>query len=225
VFTDGKRVIFRLTETREPTCVHDLLANYKGILISDFYAGYDAVQCGQQKCWVHLIRDMNDDLRDAPFDAELETFVFSVKNLIIPIMECIQRYGLRKKHLQKFKHDVEQFYGKTIVDKYYRSDLALKYQKRFIRYRDSLFTFLEHEAIPWHNNTAEGAIRHIAKQRDISMIFSEPVTHDYLVLLGIRQTCRLQGKSFFKFLFSGETDLEHFDARTRKRNREASDHI
>jgi hypothetical protein len=34
------------------------------------------------------------------------------------------------------------------------------------------------------------------------MIFSAPVTHDYLVLLGIRQTCRLQGKSFFKFLTS-----------------------
>jgi Transposase IS66 family len=112
---------------------------------------------------------------------------------------------------------VAQFYRNTVVNKYYRSDLALKYQKRFIRYRESLFTFLNHEAIPWHNNTAEGAIRPIAKQRDISMIFSAPVTHDYLVLLGIRQTCRLQGKSFFKFLFSGETDLEHFDARTRKR--------
>jgi predicted RecB family nuclease len=89
VFTDGKRVVFRLTETREPTFVHELLANYKGILISDFYAGYDAVPCAQQKCWVHLIRDMNDDLREAPFDAELETFILSVKNLIIPIMECI----------------------------------------------------------------------------------------------------------------------------------------
>ena len=33
----------------------------------------------------------------------------------------------------------------------------------------------------------------------------------------IRQTCRLQGKSFFKFLFSGETDLEKFEARKRKR--------
>ena len=217
VFTDGKRVVFRLTETREPTFVHELLANYKGILISDFYAGYDAVPCAQQKCWVHLIRDMNDDLREAPFDAELETFVLSVKNLIIPIMECIQRYGLSKKYLYKFKYDVEQFYGKTSMDKYYRSDLALKYQKRFIRYRDSLFTFLDHDAIPWHNNTAEGAIRHIAKQRDISMIFSASVTQDYLVLLGIRQTCRFQGKSFFKFLFSGETDLEHFDAHTRKR--------
>lgn len=217
VFTDGERVIFQLTETREPTFVHELLANYKGVLISDFYAGYDAVRCVQQKCWVHLIRDMNDDLREAPFDAELEAFVLSVKNLIIPIMECIQRYGLRKKHLHKFKHDVELLYEKIIVDKYYRSDLALKYQKRFIRYRESLFTFLEHEAIPWHNNTAEGAIRHIAKQRDISMIFSEPVTNDYLVLLGIRQTCRFQGKSFFKFLFSGETDLENFESRIRKR--------
>jgi predicted RecB family nuclease len=217
VFTDGKRVIFRLTETREPTFVHDLLVNYQGILISDFYAGYDAVPCAQQKCWVHLIRDMNDDLREAPFDAELEAFVLSVKDLIIPIMECIQQYGLRQKHLQRFKPDVAQFYRNTVVNKYYRSDLALKYQKRFIRYRESLFTFLDHEAIPWHNNTAEGAIRPIAKQRDISMIFSAPVTHDYLVLLGIRQTCRLQGKSFFKFLFSGETDLEHFDARTRKR--------
>jgi hypothetical protein len=218
VFTDGKRVIFRLTETREPTFVHDLLVNYQGILISDFYAGYDAVPCAQQKCWVHLIRDMNDDLREAPFDAELETFVLSVKDLIIPIMECIQQYGLSKKHLQRFKHDVEQFYKDTIVNKYYKSDLALKYQKRFIRYRESLFTFLDHEGIPWHNNTAEGAIRSIAKQRDISMIFSAPVTHDYLVLLGIRQTCRLQGKSFFKFLFSGETDLDKFEARKRKRS-------
>jgi hypothetical protein len=107
-------------------------------LISDFYAGYDAVPCAQQKCWVHLIRDMNDDLREAPFDAELETFVLSVKDLIIPIMECIQQYGLSKKHLQRFKHDVEQFYKNTIVNKYYKSDLALKYQKRFIRYRESL---------------------------------------------------------------------------------------
>jgi hypothetical protein len=50
------------------------------------------------------------------------------------------------------------------------------------------------------------------------MIFSAPVTHDYLVLLGIRQACRLQGKSFFKFLFSGETDLERFASRKRKRS-------
>ena len=44
----------------------------------------------------------------------------------------------------------------------------------------SLFTFLEQDGIPWHNNTAENAIRHLAKQRDVSGNFGEHVTHSYL---------------------------------------------
>src|SRR5207248_8780909 len=48
-----------LTETREATITHEFLANYNGILVSDFYPVYDSVRCKQQKCWVHLIRDLN----------------------------------------------------------------------------------------------------------------------------------------------------------------------
>src|SRR6516162_5710377 len=87
VFTDGHYVIFKLRETREASFVHDFLAYYQGTLISDFYAGYDAVPCRQQKCWAHLIRDLNSDLVSAPFDTEFERFVVEVRNLIIPIME------------------------------------------------------------------------------------------------------------------------------------------
>src|SRR3989442_2382982 len=90
VFTDGNYVIFKLRETREASIAHEFLAYYHGTLISDFYAGYDAVNCRQQKCWVHLIRDMNSDLWIAPFDAEFEAFVIAVRNLIIPIMEGVQ---------------------------------------------------------------------------------------------------------------------------------------
>ena len=68
VFTNGHDVFFRMTETRESSIVHQLLANYKGVLISDFYPGYDGVACRQQKCWVHLIRDINEDLWKAPDD-------------------------------------------------------------------------------------------------------------------------------------------------------------
>ena len=215
VFTDEHQVLFKLTDTREADIVHQLLANYGGILISDFYAGYDAVPCAQQKCWVHLIRDLNNDLLGAPFDTELEDLVEAVRDLILPIMECIQRHRLQQRKLHKFKNKVKKFYQYAIQNTHYRSDLAIKYHKRFLRYRDSLFTFLEHDAILWHNNPAERAIRPIAKQRLISTSLSASVTRDYLVLLGIRQTCRFQGKSFFQFLFSGETDLEHFDVRTR----------
>jgi hypothetical protein len=218
VFTDGKYVIFKLTETREPTIVHDLLKNYEGTLISDFYPGYDSVPCKQQKCWVHLIRNLNDDLLESPFDSELEAFALEVKKMIIPIMEVVEKFGLRKRNLHKFQQEVTLFYKRMIIDKRYKSDLTNKYQKLFIRYQDSLFTFLEQDDIPWHNNTAERAIRHVAKQRSISRSFHASVMKNYLILLGIRQACRFQGKSFFKFLLSGETDLDRFEARKRKRS-------
>ena len=220
VFTDEKHVMFTLKETREADFVHELLRNYQGVLISDFYPGYDAVECRQQKCWVHLIRDLNDDLQENPFDKEYEAFILEVRNLIVPIMETVQNYGLKRRYLHKFEQQVEIFYRKVIVDKKYKSDLVLTYQKRFIRHKDSLFTFLTEDGIPWHNNTAERGIRPFAIQRYVSKSpFRDSTTYAYLTLLSIRQTCRFQGKSFFKFLFSGKTDLDKFEARKRKRSK------
>jgi len=217
VITDAKHVIFRLTDNRETTVVEELLANYNGVLIADFYPGYDSIQCKQQRCWVHLIRDLNDDLREHPFDREYEAFVLEVRDLIVPIMEAVQKYGLKKRHLQRFVKQVDVFYQRMIIDRKYKSDLVCKYQKRFIRYRDGMFTFLEQDGIPWNNNAAERAIRHFAIQRDISKSpFHASVLHRYLVLPAIRQACRFQDKSFFKFLFSGETDLDKFEARKHK---------
>ncbi len=209
-FTTDKYVIFKLSKTREAAIAYEFLEDYHGILITDFYSGYDAIACRQQKCWVHLIRDLNDDLWEYPFDSEYETFVSEVRNLIIPIMEAVQKYGLRKRHLQKFMQHVEAFYRRTITGKQYTSELVIKYQKRFVRYRESLFTFLEYDGIPWHNNTAERALRPIAQQLQISMSLREVTTQEYLRLLGIKQTCRFQNKSFFQFLLSREIDIDLF---------------
>jgi hypothetical protein len=103
---------------------------------------------------------------------------------------CLNQRMEAKNARVQFKNKVKKFYRYAIHDTHYRSDLAIKYHKRFLRYRDSLFTFLDHDAIPWHNNPAERALRPIAKQRVISTSLSASVTRDYLVLLGIRQTCR-----------------------------------
>ena len=88
------------------------------------------------------------------------------------------------------------------------------YQKRFDRYRDSLFTFLTQDGIPWENNMAERAIRQLAVQRKISGSFFKRVAPQYLLLLAISQTCRFQGKSFLKFLLSKDNDVDSF-RRTR----------
>src|SRR5205823_13517469 len=89
-------------------------------------------------------------------------------------------------------------------------EATLKYQKRFVRYRESLFTFLTQDGIPWENNMAERAIRQLAVQGKISGSFFKRVVPHYLLLLAISQTCRFQGKSFLKFLLSKEKDVDSF---------------
>jgi predicted RecB family nuclease len=214
VFTDGRHVVFRLTETREADIVREALAGYQGVLISDFYPGYDGVPCRQQKCLVHLIRDINDDLWAAPFDKELEDFAVAVQGLLVPILAAVDRFGLKAYHLRRFEKEVEKFYQRNVTGREYKSEHAAKYQKRLERYRDSLFTFLTLDGIPWENNMAERAIRQLAVQRKISGSFFKRVALQYLLLLAISQTCRFQGKSFLKFLLSRETDVDSF-RRTR----------
>ena len=210
VFTDGRHVVFRLAETRETTVVRELLKGYEGVLVSDFYAGYDALECRQQKCWVHLIRDLNEDLWKFPFDEELQNFVAAVKDLIVPMIEAIDRWGLKAKYLRRFKTQVERFYATVIVGREYSLEVTKKYQKRFARYRESLFRFLEENDVPWNNNMAERAIRHLAVQRKISGTMHPRGAVDYLVLLGVSQTCRFQEKSFLKFLLSKKFDIDGF---------------
>ncbi|NEX23320.1 TM0106 family RecB-like putative nuclease [Thiorhodococcus mannitoliphagus] len=209
VFSDGKHVVFKLTPTREARIVHEFLGEYSGTLISDFYPGYDSVKCKQQKCWVHLIRDLNDDLWVSPFDIEFEKFVLEVKNLIVPILETVDKYGAKTKRLSKFTSIIEKFYEETI-NKTYSSDITPKYQKRFLRYRNSLFAFIMEDDLPWNNNAGERAIRHLAVQRKISGAFFESMTPQYLLLLGLMQTCRFQNKSLLKFLLSKEKDIDEF---------------
>ena len=56
--------VYRPTQGRE--LASRFTRDFKGVLITDFYSAYDSIDCEQQKCLVHLIRDMNDDLRSNP---------------------------------------------------------------------------------------------------------------------------------------------------------------
>ena len=156
---------------------------------------------------------MNDDLWKNPYDSEIEGFISDFKDVLVPIMTDVENYGLKRRHLNKQRLSVDRFYRRTIDGQDYKDEATRKYQKRFARYRDSLFRFLEEDGIPWNNNLAERAIRHLAIQRKISGSFFKRVTLQYLRLLGIAQSCRFQGKSFLGFLLSGDKDIDRFKER------------
>jgi len=130
-----------------------------------------------------------------------------VQKLIVPILETVRTYGLKARNLRKFEPLVDRFYSKNIDNTTASHELVAKYQKRFRRYKESLFVFLGGDGVPWHNNTAENAIRPLAILRKISGYFYKSVAPQYLVLLGISQTCKYENVSFLQFLLSEETDI------------------
>ena len=210
VFTNMEEVIYIYKESREGDFLHKFLKDFNGILISDFYSAYDSVDCQQQKCLVHLIRDMNDSFYKNPFDEEFKIMVGDFSALLREIIDTIDRFGLKKRFLNKHKKKVDLFFNR-VIQKDYTSEIALQYQKRFKKNYPSLFTFLNYDSIPWNNNNAEHAIKSFAKHR---MLFQGRVTESgiksYLILLSIYQTCRRKGLNFLEFLLSGKRDIDNW---------------
>ena len=205
-----ENVVYVYRPTREGDWLHDLLRNFKGVLITDFFSAYDSIDCEQQKCLVHLIRDINDDLLRNPYDGDFKWLVSEFGSLLRGIITTIDRHGLRQRHLHKHEADVDRFY-RVLERRSFSSELATDYRGRLVKYREKLFTFLRHDGVPWNNNNAEHAIKPFARYRAIADgLMSETRLRDYLVLLTIYQTCKYRGISFLRFLLSGEKDLDKF---------------
>ena len=79
--TNGVHVYFIMTENRETIHLEKWFNSYRGVLVTDIYPGFDSFTCLHQKCLVHLIRDLNDDLWKNPFNAELESFANNLKRV------------------------------------------------------------------------------------------------------------------------------------------------
>ncbi len=217
VLTNLEDVQYMYRPNREAVFLQDLLKDFKGVLISDFYAGYDSLPCEQQKCLIHLIRDINDDLKRNPYDEEFKGMAAEFGKLLRSIVGTIDKYGLKKRHLHKHKAEVARFYC-DLSSRVYRSELADGYQKRFAKNDGKLFTFLDHDGIPWNNNLAEHAVKAFAYYRqDTDGMLEEEGLSDYLVLLSVYQSCEYRGVSFLKFLLSRERDVEAYCQRRQKK--------
>jgi hypothetical protein len=158
VFTNLEEVVFLYRPSREGDFLHELLKGFRGVLVSDFYAAYDSLDCRQQKCLIHLLRDFNQDLLANPWDEELKSVASGFGGQLRAIIATIDCYGLKHRHLGKHRRDVDRLF-RTISAGSYRSEAAEGYRQRLLKYRDKLFTFLDHDGIPWNNNNAEHAVR------------------------------------------------------------------
>jgi predicted RecB family nuclease len=206
VITSMSAVFYFYKDSREGTFLQEMLKEFKGVLISDFYTAYDSLQCSHQRCLIHLMRDLNEDLLKNAFDVEFRELTGRFAVLLKAIVSTIDQYGLKKRHLHKHKTAVSGFF-RWVGAKAFSSEIAQKYQKRFQKYEGMLFTFLDHDGVPWNNNNAEHAMKAFAKHRRFADgRFTEQSIQEYLVILSVYQTCEYRGVSFLKFLLDGPKD-------------------
>ncbi len=211
VFTSMDAVVYIYKKSREGAFLNDFLKGFKGVLISDFYSAYDSIECPQQKCLIHLIRDINHDIVSNPWDTELKDIGANFGELMRNIMVTVDAYGLKIRHMRKHTKEVIKFYDTLTNNGIFQSELAEGYRLRFVKNKDKLFTFLNYNDIPWNNNNAEHAIKRFAKYRAlIDGMVSENGLQQYLILLSIRITCEFNRIDFLKFMLSREIDIEGY---------------
>jgi hypothetical protein len=110
VFASREQAAFLYAESRDGAFLQDMLKDFKGVLVTDFYGAYDSLPCRQQKCLIHLMRDLNDIVLCNPYDEELKKLVAEFGRILKAIVGTIDRRGLRARYLKKHVKSVARFY-------------------------------------------------------------------------------------------------------------------
>jgi predicted RecB family nuclease len=206
IFANLTNVAYVYSPSREASILDGVLAGFNGVLVSDFYAGYDGMPCQQQKCLIHLIRDINEEVLKHPFNEELTFIAQRFGILLRQIVDTVDKYGLKKYHLGKHNRSADQFLADVAaLPCVTEAGTALK--RRIEKNNAKLFTFLNHDGVPWNNNNAEHAVRAFTRLRNVIVTSTPKGTTDYCILLSLQQTLRCRGIGFLDFLRTGRTEI------------------
>ena len=216
IFSNMNTVYYLFRQDRKTDFMKDLLKGYKGVLISDFYKGYDGLDCKHQKCLIHLMRDANKLLFKNQQDDAIKQIANDFGKLLRTIVDTIDKFGLKTRHLTKHKKEVNTFI-KNLENVTTDNAEIQTLINRFFKYRDTLFTFLNLDGIPWNNNNAEHGFTHFAIYRkQANGLFTQESIEGYLSLLSIYQTCAYRKLSFLHFLRSKEKDIDNYQRKYNK---------
>jgi hypothetical protein len=214
IFTNMRTVAYVYSPTRDADVLRNVLGEFSGVLVSDFYGAYDAMECKQQKCLIHLMRDINELVLKYPFNSELTYISSRFGTLLRDVVHTIDRWGLSAYHLRKHRREVDKFLSELEALEC-SSEAAIGLRKRFLKNREVLFTFLEFDGVPWNNNNAEHAVRAFTRLRNTMATSTVKGTKEYAILLSVQQTLKYRNLHFLDFLRSGQRRIEELKPSVR----------
>jgi transposase len=140
-------------------------------LISDFYCGYNDYAGPQQRCWVHLLRDLHELKDDHPSNDAVLSWARGVRQMYDDAhtwltadaqpLDSVRRTTMYE-HLVKRSHALGQQYAQA------SGHPCNALAKRLLRHQDELFQFVIRDGVSSDNNLAERAARPLVVIRKIS---------------------------------------------------------
>lgn len=172
---------------------------FGGVLICDFYGGYNWYSGPIQRCWVHFLRDLNKLVDAHPDSDNVREWVESVID-VYKIAKKIARRGFSEPMRIELRQELESRLL-SIAQPYVKNPSAHQrvLSERIEKYLGELFTFVQYAGCPSGNNAAERAIRPAVISRKVSGgTRSENGSTTRTTLMSLFGTWSLQGKDLFR---------------------------
>lgn len=165
-FSNPRLALFLIDHHRSADVVRRALGeSLPGVLVTDFYAAYNAIECRKQKCLVHLLRDLHE-LREELSRWHVTKYV---EPLITLFGEAIQLAKARSTMSgRKYKAACQKIEARleAIIWQKPKQPDCRRINRRLVRHRFELLTFLEDPNVPADNNTSERDIRSVVAARN-----------------------------------------------------------
>jgi hypothetical protein len=193
-FADHSFCYYTIDRTRGSPVVKRVLGEiFNGILISDFWGAYNKIQkSAAQKCLYHLFTELEKVDKSNSAD-EWKAF----RKKLIRLLKDAVRLWTSKNQLSteaynRRKSLIHERLGQIVVEST-KDKEVLRLKKRLIKYRDELFTFLDHDGVMPYNNHAEQQMRKPVITRKISQQNrSEQGAITHALFLTLFRTAELQ---------------------------------
>jgi transposase len=203
-FTNDSFTIYEVNPSRgHQVVLKQLGEDYCGTIISDFFTAYNPLPYKQQKCLVHLLRELSQSKNDTD---EFMSFRKKLTRLLRDALRLKQRMNainstdtMTEIPQETYDRLLERIHNRLSELSYasYQTHDCQRLSKRLRKHSHQLFTFLEEMDVDSNNNRAERAIRPAVVTRKISGGNRSPVGASALsIITSIIQTSKQQGKDF-----------------------------
>ncbi len=162
--------------------------NFKGTVLCDFYAAYNFLQ-KKQRCWVHLLRDIENERKVLPGSASLKKFETRTWNLVRKGVEIseLEKSTQKTKKIIRFDKELLSI-SKMKLPEGKASTLA----KRIAKHYQDLARFLVEPGVEYHNNRAERQLRPLVIARKNSYGSNTSIGAERnCIINSVVETCRL----------------------------------